>query len=104
MAYAEAPLDPIFAGQPNTANSVGEKITEQVSIPNHFAGAIIGPSATRIRAIRGYSGAQIIISKSGKGGRSPDDRIITVTGTEDQVQNAQFLLQMAVRQHYFTGI
>jgi len=99
MADTEAPLDPTFAGQPNTANSVGEKTTQQVSIPKDLAGAIIGPSGTRIRAIRGQSGAQIIIGKSGEGGSSPDDRIITITGTEDQVQNAQFLLQMAVRQH-----
>merc|ERR1719234_1600104 len=103
MADAEAPLDPTFAGQPNTAHSVGEKTTQQVSIPKDLAGSIIGPSGTRIRAIRAQSGAQIIVGKSGEGGSSPDDRIITITGTEDQVQNAQFLLQMAVRQHSGTG-
>merc|ERR1719383_1145916 len=99
MADAEAPLDPTFAGQPNTAHSVGEKTTQQVSIPKDLAGSIIGPSGTRIRAIRAQSGAQIIIGKSGEGGSSPEDRIITITGTEEQVQNAQYLLQMAVRQH-----
>lgn len=99
MADADAPLDPTFAGQPNTANSVGEKTSQQVSIPKDLAGSIIGPSGTRIRAIRAQSGAQIIIGKCGEGGSSPDDRIITITGTEEQVQNAQYLLQMAVRQH-----
>ena len=99
MADSEAPLDPTFAGQPNTAHSVGEKTTQQVSIPKDLAGAIIGPSGTRIRAIRAQSGAQIIIGKSGEGGSSAEDRIITITGTEEQVQNAQYLLQMAVRQH-----
>jgi len=103
MADADAPLDPTFAGQPNTAHSVGEKTTQQVSIPKDLAGSIIGPSGTRIRAIRAQSGAQIIIGKSGEGGSSPDDRIITITGTEEQVQNAQYLLQMAVRQHSGTG-
>merc|ERR1719189_2210317 len=91
--------DPVFAGQPNTANSKGEQATQQVSIPKDLAGAIIGPSGTRIRAIRAQSGAQIIIGKSGEGGSSAEDRIITITGTEEQVQNAQYLLQMAVRQH-----
>ena len=99
MADSEAPLDPTFAGQPNTAHSVGDKTTQQVSIPKDLAGSIIGPSGTRIRAIRAQSGAQIIIGKSGEGGSSAEDRIITITGTEEQVQNAQYLLQMAVRQH-----
>lgn len=99
MADTEAPLDPTFAGQPNTAHSVGEKTSQQVSIPKDLAGSIIGPSGTRIRAIRAQSGAQIIVGKSGEGGSSVDDRIITITGAEEQVQNAQYLLQMAVRQH-----
>lgn len=103
MADSEAPLDPTFAGQPNTAHSVGDKTTQQVSIPKDLAGSIIGPSGTRIRAIRAQSGAQIIIGKSGEGGSSAEDRIITITGTEEQVQNAQYLLQMAVRQHSGKG-
>jgi hypothetical protein len=30
MADADAPLDPMFTGQPNTAHSVGEKTSQQV--------------------------------------------------------------------------
>jgi heterogeneous nuclear ribonucleoprotein K len=99
MADADAPLDPTFAGQPNTAHSVGEKTSQQVSIPKDLTGSIIGPQGTRIRAIRAQSGAQIIIGKAGEGGSSTEDRIITINGAEEQVQNAQYLLQMSVKQH-----
>lgn len=89
--------DPTFAGQPNTANSTGEQTSQQVSIPKDLAGAIIGPQGTRVRAIRAQSGAQIIIGKSDPG--ATEDRVITINGTEEQIQNAQYLMQMAVRQH-----
>lgn len=88
--------DPVFAGQPNTANSKGEQATQQVSIPKDLAGAIIGPQGTRIRAIRAQSGAQVII---GKAEAETEERVITINGTEEQIQNAQYLMQMAVRQH-----
>ena len=86
----------IFSGQPNTANSKGEQANQQVSIPKDLAGAIIGPQGTRIRAIRAQSGAQIII---GKAEPETEERVITINGTEEQIQNAQYLMQMAVRQH-----
>lgn len=90
-------LDPTFAGQPNTSRSEGERTTQQVSIPKDLAGSIIGTQGHRIRAIRTQSGAQIIIASEVQPGSN--DRIITITGTQDQIQNAQYLLQMSVRQH-----
>ena len=56
-----------------------------------LAGAIIGKSGSRIRQIRQDSGAGITIDEALPGS---NDRIITITGTEDQIQNAQYLLQM----------
>jgi len=88
--------DAAFPGHPNTANSQGEQASQQVSIPKDLAGAIIGPQGTRIRAIRAQSGAQIII---GKAEPATEERVITINGTEEQIQNAQYLMQMAVRQH-----
>lgn len=89
--------DPVFSGQPNTANSKGEQASQQVSIPKDLAGSIIGPQGTRIRAIRAQSGAQIIIGKAEQA--DTEERVITINGTEEQIQNAQYLMQMAVRQH-----
>ena len=56
-----------------------------------LAGAIIGKGGSRIRQIRQESGAGITIDEPAQGS---NDRIITITGTQDQIQNAQYLLQM----------
>ena len=62
-----------------------------MTIPNELAGAIIGPKGSKIQQIRESSGAGITIDKPISGS---NDRIITITGTTEQIQNAQYLLQM----------
>ncbi|CAD5114433.1 DgyrCDS3565 [Dimorphilus gyrociliatus] len=62
----------------------------QVSIPRDLAGAVIGKGGSRIRQIREESGASIIMSE----GQGNEDRIITINGSPEQIQNAQYLLQM----------
>uniref|UniRef100_A0A8C2DZK8 Heterogeneous nuclear ribonucleoprotein K n=1 Tax=Cyprinus carpio TaxID=7962 RepID=A0A8C2DZK8_CYPCA len=65
-------------------------ITTQVTIPKDLAGSIIGKGGQRIKQIRHESGASIKIDEPLQGS---EDRIITITGTQDQIQNAQYLLQ-----------
>jgi heterogeneous nuclear ribonucleoprotein K len=74
----------------------GPVTTQQVSIPADLAGVIIGKSGAKIKQIRVDSGAEVELS-DGAGGQS--DRIITITGTLQQIQTAQYLLQMTVKQH-----
>lgn len=54
-------------------------------------GAIMGRGGTRINQVRKESGADIKISPQDPG---VEDRIITITGTPDQIQSAQFYLQL----------
>ncbi len=56
-----------------------------------MAGAIIGPKGQKIQQIRDQSGAGITIDKPVPGS---NDRIITINGTPEQIQNAQYLLQV----------
>lgn len=72
----------------------GEQETTQVTIPKDMAGAIIGPGGSRIRKIRSDSKASITIDEPVQGS---NERIITITGTQRQIQTAQFLLQQSVR-------
>ncbi|KAM3611895.1 uncharacterized protein V6R79_025570 [Siganus canaliculatus] len=74
----------------------GPVITTQVTIPKDLAGSIIGKGGQRIKQIRHESGASIKIDEPLEGS---EDRIITITGTQDQIQNAQFLLQNSVKQY-----
>jgi len=70
--------------------------TTQVSIPKELAGAIIGKGGSRIRQIRHEAGANITIDEAQQGS---NDRIITITGNNEQIQNAQFLLQQSVKEY-----
>ncbi|TKC47182.1 hypothetical protein EI555_018294 [Monodon monoceros] len=74
----------------------GPIITTQVTIPKDLAGSIIGKGGQRIKQIHHESGASIKIDEPLEGS---EDRIITITGTRDQIQNAQDLLQDSVKQY-----
>lgn len=76
--------------QPTTSN--------KVSIPKDLAGAIIGKGGSRIKQIRMESGAHIQIDDPAGSTGNSNDRIITITGSQDQIQNAQYLLQISVKQ------
>ena len=65
----------------------GPIITIQVTIPKNLAGSIIGKGGQRIKQILHESGASIKIDEPLEGS---EDRIITITGTQDQTQSAQF--------------
>ncbi|RZB38989.1 hypothetical protein BDFB_004221 [Asbolus verrucosus] len=75
---------------PQNGGPQGSKTTTQVTIPKDLAGAIIGKGGGRIRKIRQDSGAGITIDEPLPGS---NDRIITITGSPNQIQMAQYLLQ-----------
>uniref|UniRef100_H3CKG6 Heterogeneous nuclear ribonucleoprotein K n=1 Tax=Tetraodon nigroviridis TaxID=99883 RepID=H3CKG6_TETNG len=77
-------------GRSSYSDIGGPVVTTQVTIPKDLAGSIIGKGGQRIKQIRHDSGAAIKIDEPLEGS---EDRIITITGTQDQIQNAQFLLQ-----------
>ncbi|OAF70379.1 Heterogeneous nuclear ribonucleoprotein E2 [Intoshia linei] len=68
----------------------------QTSIPSGYAGAIIGKGGERINMVRHATNATINID-------TPDDksseRVITISGTIDQIQEAEAMLQDLVRKH-----
>ncbi|XP_067839258.1 heterogeneous nuclear ribonucleoprotein K isoform X8 [Heptranchias perlo] len=85
-----------YGGRGGYGDLGGPIITTQVTIPKDLAGSIIGKGGQRIKQIRHESGASIKIDEPLEGS---EDRIITITGTQDQIQNAQYLLQNSVRQY-----
>ncbi|XP_060537140.1 heterogeneous nuclear ribonucleoprotein K [Cylas formicarius] len=97
-----APLtSSIQSGPPSGSGSIGLGVTSstggknstQVTIPKDLAGAIIGKGGGRIRKIRQDSGAGITIDEPLPGS---NDRIITITGSPNEIQMAQYLLQQSV--------
>jgi len=67
----------------------------KITVNNEMCGAIIGKGGLRIREIKNVSGARINISESDK--ESKQDRIITINGTQQQVQAAEQLMTQSVR-------
>uniref|UniRef100_H2ZID4 K Homology domain-containing protein n=1 Tax=Ciona savignyi TaxID=51511 RepID=H2ZID4_CIOSA len=74
--------------------SDGDLVTTNVTIPNACIGSIIGKAGQKIRQIRYDSGAMISISEPEHG---ESDRVITITGTHEQTQNAQYLMQRSAK-------
>lgn len=77
---------PMFGGGPTT--------TTQVTIPDELAGVVIGKGGQRIAETRLRSGAEISIDSKAN---EANERIITITGTQNSIQMAQYLLQQTVR-------
>merc|ERR550534_3292601 len=86
-------------GNPGAAADF-EQQTTQVTIPKDVAGAIIGRGGERIRNIRMKSGANIKMDEAKEGS---NERVITLTGNNNQIQYAQFLMQQSVRQYSQPG-
>jgi len=74
-------------GNDNSGNEFLEAKTEtKITVSNNMCGAIIGKGGSNIREIRNQSGARITFSGE------LDDRVITIAGTQQQVQYAEQLL------------
>ncbi|CAF0739961.1 unnamed protein product [Brachionus calyciflorus] len=78
-------------GPPVSAASSARNVvqTHEMSIPNDLIGCIIGRGGQKISEIRLVSGANIKIADLEDGN---PDRHVSITGTPDQIQLAQFLI------------
>ncbi|KAF4510762.1 hypothetical protein G6O67_002630 [Ophiocordyceps sinensis] len=76
-------------GQPMHAGMPGGPITQQIYIPNDMVGAIIGKGGQKINEIRQLSGSVIKINEPQD---SSNERLVTVTGTEECNRMALYLL------------
>jgi len=62
----------------------------EITAPNDMCGMIIGKGGSRVREVRQASGATVTFSESDKDDNG--DRVITISGTQGQVQTAQQLI------------
>merc|ERR1719468_220142 len=67
--------------------------THEMNIPNDLIGCIIGCGGQKISEIRLVSGANIKIADLEEGN---PDRHVSMTGTPDQIQLAQFLINARI--------
>lgn len=74
----------------------GQVLTKTtLTVPNGMCGTVIGKGGQNLRQVRISSGAKIDINRTETG--SDEDRIMTLTGTQCQIQIAQQLFSQLVR-------
>ncbi|XP_076356419.1 poly(rC)-binding protein 3-like isoform X4 [Tachypleus tridentatus] len=80
------------AAAPNLA-AAATNVTE-INIPNDLIGCVIGKGGAKINEIRQVSGASIKISNSEEGSK---DRTVTITGTPEAINLAQYLINTSIQ-------
>jgi len=73
-------------------------VLKKIAIPTVCAGAVIGKGGTIINDIKGQSGCQIRIADPDPA--SPNERVVTVTGSPQGIQTAVYLIRQRVEQPY----
>merc|ERR1719352_485505 len=91
QGYAQNPYVQPYAGQAMPAQLAPGTMPVQFQVPNESMGAVIGRAGATINQIRSMSGAKVDIAQSVPG---MPMRLVTVTGTPDQIQMAQYLIQV----------
>ncbi|KAK3498031.1 uncharacterized protein B0T23DRAFT_427085 [Neurospora hispaniola] len=77
------------AAGPHGAPVAGAALTQQIYIPNDMVGAIIGKGGQKINEIRQISGSVIKINEPQD---NSNERLVTITGTEECNRMALYLL------------
>lgn len=78
-------------GTPAAAPMGGNYVPVQFQVPNEMMGAVIGKAGAAINEIRTMSGSDIKIGDNEPGNPM---RLVTVTGSPEQIQLAQYLIQI----------
>lgn len=69
----------------------------ELTVNPEMCGAIIGKGGKSIKDVRASTGVKIVLTGNEKG--SKEDRVITITGTQQQVQTAEQMLTEFVRNY-----
>lgn len=85
------------AAQPLAGVVPGQPITQQIYIPNDMVGAIIGKGGAKINEIRHLSGSVIKINEPQD---NSNERLVTITGTQECNQMALYMLYSRLGQFY----
>eukprot|EP00270_Netrium_digitus_P004411 TRINITY_DN1548_c0_g1_i2.p1 TRINITY_DN1548_c0_g1~~TRINITY_DN1548_c0_g1_i2.p1 ORF type:complete len:238 (-),score=66.73 TRINITY_DN1548_c0_g1_i2:290-925(-) len=85
LELPKAPMQTVAVGRAGDGSSI-----LQLAVPTSVVGSIIGRGGSNIAQIRNISGARVNVQEVQEGGH---DRIVEISGTPEQLQAAQSLLQ-----------
>ena len=84
-------------GGVNNGNG-GEMEKKDVDVGEHIVGAILGPGGRGIVELQKLTGANIQISKKGVYSPGTRNRIVTLNGSANAIQRAQYMIQQRIAQ------
>ena len=79
----------------------GQPMTQQIFIPNDMVGAFIGKGGAKINEIRQLSGSVIKINEPQD---NSNERLVTITGTQECNQMALYMLYSRLGEHTNTPL
>jgi polyribonucleotide nucleotidyltransferase len=101
--YGQASVTALYGQQslpygiPPTQTTPAASSTQKIAIPTVCAGCVIGKGGSVIRDLRAQSGTNISIADPEPA--SPNERVVTLTGTPQGIQTAVFLIRNLVEQY-----
>ena len=103
QGYGQQQMQPQGQAQPQQYGAQGQQhfpgqpLTQQIYIPNDMVGAIIGKGGAKINEIRQLSGSVIKINEPQD---NSNERLVTITGTQDCNQMALYMLYSRLGKHF----
>ncbi|XP_015837112.1 RNA-binding protein Pasilla isoform X2 [Tribolium castaneum] len=86
----------VLSKSPTPAELNGAKDSKNVEIAEVIVGAILGPGGRSLVEIQQLSGANIQISKKGIFAPGTRNRIVTITGSPQSINTAQYLIEQRI--------
>jgi len=88
---------PSYGGMASQSQSNMPTSTQKIAIPTVCAGCVIGKGGSVIRDLRAQSQCNISIADPEQ--NSPNERVVTLTGTSQGIQTAIYLIRQLVEQY-----
>merc|ERR1712130_381308 len=88
---------PSYGGMGSGSQSNMPTSTQKIAIPTVCAGCVIGKGGSVIRDLRAQSQCNISIADPEQ--NSPNERVVTLTGTSQGIQTAIYLIRQLVEQY-----
>jgi len=74
---------------------------QEMEVPENIVGAILGPGGKGIVEIQQYTGTNIQISKKGVYAPGTHNRIVSISGTVNNITRAQYMIQQRIQQEEY---
>ena len=96
-------MSPSSMNSSNNSNTYGlvtnqNENCEELEIDENVVGAVIGPAGRSIVELQQFSGARIQVSKKGNFSPGTRNRVVSITGPQQSVATAKYLIEKKIQE------